>query len=133
MKYWFGEYYLGLLLVVVPMCFLGLVFCDLFNSHTETTKAIVFDKSYLPSTTGTGVLVGAGSNGQPSTSFISTSTSEKYTLILKKDGNVISLNVSPSVYGTYSIGSSINLTREVGNIIGTKGSWKIDDNFNNQE
>ena len=122
------EYFLPVVLIIC-LSITGIFFYDSYSGYEIMKRAVVLDKSYQASTSGTAVGVGAGSNGQPTTVVAASSSPEVYTLIVKMEDEIFSVKVHPTVYVYHDKGSTIYLYRKTGGLIGIKGDWRAEEEY----
>ena len=83
--------------------------------HAETHYGIVMGLHYTPSETHTGVGTGIGSNGNPVTIVTTSSSDEKFTLILNENGIYESYDVPIEKFYQGEVGKPLQLECVVGN------------------
>ncbi len=113
--YWF----LGLFAVSL----FALMIADRMTSQVRSLGTVtVIDKSFVPSTTSSGIGFSAGSSDSgPSPVFVSSSSPEEFSLLLKGSGDAFTMKVSRDMYADVRIGEQLQQMTRFGGITGWQG------------
>lgn len=106
------------LLIAAAVGLLVFATADFALGHTHTAAVGVIEKHYEPAHSSSGLAFGSNANGGSTTSVVTTSEAEKYVLIIARDGQTKSREVSVDEYMRAQPGQMMTLKFRRGRFTG---------------